>query len=128
MKPFIIAPAVRLTHPEALVHRQELVPQTLNQQYGSMYRVDLKLDPDTFAKVTKSLFAERQKIGRALRPRNNRISIKNFDGSAGYEVYDEKIGNRVRYVTKLYSHGMFITRLVSKRRKLAIAKGQDWLI
>lgn len=45
-----------------------------------------------------------------------------------YHVYPKKIGRRVRYLTVYYSSDTFyMKRSISKRRELAIQKGEAWL-
>lgn len=146
-----IAAMAKLATPKGVTiqHRKELI----NQQYGSMYRPDLEQHPIDINSVTETarqIISDKlealfdycladaiasipssalriQRVGRALRPTPPHIRVGDVDGSASYEVHDQKINGRMRYVTYLFSHGMQVSRLVSKRRKIAIAKGQDWL-
>ena len=82
-------------------HRCELIPQTINAQYGKYA----------------------QRIGRGDRKPEHYTTGWSDDMRLHYRVWQD--GHK--FVTKLYSDGFLCASYRSKRLKLAIDKGNRWI-
>jgi hypothetical protein len=125
-----------------IVHRAELIRQSpfkrwdmcgdarvrpehrnINQDYGSMYWALPSFDPKLTEAITRTAQVWTQRIGRALRNRDG-FHQGTGDGKL-YQVYRKG----KKWVTAHYSRDShFLKTSKSKRRALAIAKGEAWLM
>jgi hypothetical protein len=116
----IVAPAGRLAWPSALDARVRSEHRNINQDYGSMYRMT-PLQAG-IVRACRSPGAWTQQIGRILRSRDGYHQA--MKGDRLYQVYRKG----KKWITTYYSRdSFFLTTSKSKRRALAIAKGEKWL-